>query len=103
MVSSFFLTIVLVFIVLGLVYMNLFILSHESQVFEGTQPFEIGSDAKAKIIESDYCFAGKITGDDLLDTERFEECAKQIKLYSDDKILGFSVERMQHLERNTSR
>ena len=98
MVSAFLLTIVLVFIALGLIYLNLFVLSHESQVFEGAKPFEIASDVKTKIIETEYCFDGKITSENLSDKNLFEDCASKLNELSDGQVLGFSVEKMQHLD-----
>ena len=98
MVSAFMLTIVLVFIALGLVYLNLFVLSHESQVFEGTKPFEVAADVKTKIIETEYCFNGRITEEKLLDNSLFENCASRINQLSEGQVLGFSVEKMQHLD-----
>jgi len=99
MLSAFFLTIVLVFVALGFVYLNLFVLSHESQIFEGTKPFELASDVKTKIIETDYCFNGRITEENLmLDSNLFDDCASRISELSDGQVSGFSVERLEHLD-----
>ncbi len=103
MVSAFLLTVVLVFIALGLVYLNLFVIAQESQVFEGTKPFEVASDVKTKIIETEYCFDGRITDEKLSDNALFENCANKLNELSDGQILGFSVEKLKHLDCDMNR
>lgn len=101
MLSAFFLVIVLVFIVIALAYLNLFVSSQESRVYRGTQPFELASDIKNKIIEAKYCFSGKITEDKLDPDKNIMDqntCWNEISKASQEKIAGFSVERIAHLD-----
>jgi hypothetical protein len=101
MLSSFFLVVILVFIVLTLVYINLLVVSHESTVFQGIKPFELASDVKNKIIELPQCFDGKIDSAKLAAAVDLNECGEKIKELSQGQVAGFSVERMQHLDCNS--
>jgi len=103
MLSSFFLAVILVFIVLTLVYINLIVVSHESTIFQGIKPFELASDVKNKIIEHTDCFGGKITSEKLGPAAdlNLTVCSNKISELSQGQVAGFSVERMQHLDCNS--
>lgn len=92
--STYFLAVVIVFLVLGLVYINFFVSSHESEVFEGIQPFEKANDVKELVFEGSECFGGAATREILADVNWQQACRDRIFEISEPGVKWFKLEEL---------
>ena len=93
-ITTFFLVATIIFVALGLVYINNITVSQEGMVFEGTEVYEKANDIKSDIMK---CY-GTLNSEKVSDADLAENCTQKFFEQENKQLNGFSIEVIDFLK-----
>ncbi|MBS3061634.1 MAG: hypothetical protein J4215_03560 [Candidatus Diapherotrites archaeon] len=91
--STFFLVITILVVVIGLLFVNAFVIGNENEVYRKLEVLDIANDVKKSVAE---CF-GPITPAKMTDTALGERCLNAIKADGKNRLKGIKIEELEFL------
>jgi len=91
-VSTYFLVVIVVFVVLGLFYFNFLVTGQEAKIFEGIEPFEKANVVKGLLFESPECFGGAAAKEEVTNIAWQAACSQKLFSIDSPRIQWFKLE-----------